>query len=110
MTLTSLGKLPNLVIGKVYGLRQMQGNWFSPLPRNICAEDLQGVGGAGGMKGQSWGFIDQCLMARTENSRGRGMSRAQELIRKDPGATSCGPGRVMLGSNLELAQRESELA
>lgn len=41
----SSGKLQNVMIGNVYPLRQLQGekSWFSPLPRNVCAEHSQEV-------------------------------------------------------------------
>lgn len=65
--------------------------------------------GAGGMKGQSWAS-ETSVRWPGRRTAVAGMSRVQELIRKDPGATSCGPGRVMLGYSLELGQGESELA
>ena len=43
MKFTSSGKLPTLMIGNVYPLRQLQENWFFPLPRNVCAENSQAV-------------------------------------------------------------------
>lgn len=61
----SSGKLPTLTTGNLYPPRQLQENWFSPLPGNVRAENSQG--GAAGMGGQPWGFVDRCLTARTVN-------------------------------------------
>lgn len=101
--LTSSGKLTTPRIGNTYPLRQLQGK----IAQKCLCWGLTGSAAGTGMK--PWGFLDQCLTAGTVNSLHK-YEQGQGIDEKGSGAMNCCLGQVALGWDLELGQRESELA